>query len=53
MTRRATVRIRSTLGVDTQIVDASVLATKAALVDMGRRQADVSPEQFVSGEVVA
>ncbi|UXF51052.1 MAG: hypothetical protein HQRvContig05_21 [Haloquadratum phage sp.] len=53
MTRPTMVRIRSARGVDTEIVDASVLATDAALVDMGRQQAGVSAREFKTGEVVA
>ena len=52
MTRRATVRIRSARGVNTVEVEASVKATASALIDMGRRQAGISPDEFKSGEVV-
>ncbi|WP_158294478.1 hypothetical protein [Halorubrum sp. GN11GM_10-3_MGM] len=49
----AIVRIRSSRGVDTEAVEASVLATDAALVDMAREQAGVSAAEFKSGKVVA
>lgn len=53
MSRRATVRIRSARGVNTVEVDASVTATDAAIVDMGRRQAEIPAEEFKTGKVVA
>ena len=52
MTRRATVRIRSDRGLKTVEVEASVKATASALIDMGRRQAGVSGDEFKCGEVL-
>ena len=52
MTRRATVRILSDRGMKTVEVEASVKATASALIDMGRRQAGISADEFKSGEVV-
>ncbi|SFR47721.1 hypothetical protein [Halorubrum sodomense] len=53
MTRRATVRLRTATAIETVTVDASVLATDAALVDKARRQAGIAPALFLTGEVVA
>lgn len=53
MTRRATVRLRTADAIETVTVDASVLATDAALVDKARRQAGIVPALFRTGEVVA
>lgn len=53
MTRRATVRLRTADAIETVTVDASVLATDAALVDKARRQAGIAPALFRTGEVVA
>ena len=53
MSLTAIVRIRSARGTTTVSVDANVLATDAALVDMGRRQAGISPAEFKRGQVVA
>ncbi|WP_158298367.1 hypothetical protein [Halorubrum sp. SD626R] len=47
------VRLRSARGPKTETVDASVLATDAAVIDMARRQAGISSAEFVTGEVVA
>jgi len=47
------VRIRSVRGTNTVTVNASVLATDAALIDMARRQVGISPAEFKSGQVVA
>ncbi|VTT87996.1 hypothetical protein DM2_1330 [Halorubrum sp. DM2] len=53
MIRRATVRLRTADATDTVAVEASVLATDAALVDMARQKAEIAPALFRSGEVVA
>ncbi len=47
------VTLRSDRGTDTEIVEATVLATDAALIDMARRQAGISGSEFKNGEVVA
>ena len=48
----ATVRVRSARGTHTETVEASVLATPDALVDMAP-QAGVSGTEFITGEVIA
>ncbi|WP_180271871.1 hypothetical protein [Halorubrum persicum] len=48
-----TVILRSAGGIVEQNVEAGVLATDAAIVDMARREAGISGGDFVSGEVVA
>lgn len=53
MIRRATVRLWTDAGTRLEEVEASVLATDEAAVDMARRQAGLPPERFLSGEVVA
>ena len=53
MIRRATVRLLTPEGARLERVEASVLATDAAAVDMARRQAGIAPEHFLRGEVVA
>lgn len=51
--RQATVRLRTPEGTHLERIEASVLATDGATVDMARRQAGIAPERFLSGEVVA
>ena len=50
---RHVVRVRSARGTHTETVEASVLATPDALVDMARSQAGVSGAEFITGEVLA
>ncbi|WP_161612594.1 hypothetical protein [Halorubrum tebenquichense] len=52
MTRRVTVSLRTARGRLVEDVDASLLATDDAVVDMARRQAGISPDDFRTGEVV-
>ena len=52
MTRRARVALRSLTGMHVEEVEASVLATDAALIDMARQQAEIPPDTFKGGEVV-
>ena len=53
MTRTATVTLRSARGTDTEEVEASVLATDPALIDMARRQAGIPAADFRHGKVDA
>ena len=53
MTRLLTVELRAAGGVVLEEIEASVLATDAALVDMARRQAEIPSDRFATGEVVA
>ena len=53
MIHQATVRLRTAADIRLEQVEASVLATDDALVDMARRQAGIAPERFLRGEVVA
>ncbi|WP_256402407.1 hypothetical protein [Halorubrum salinum] len=52
MTRSATVTLRSNRGTNVEEVEASVLATDAALIDKARRQAGISGTEFRTGEVL-
>lgn len=52
MSQQAIVHLQSSHGTDTEVVEASVLATDAALVDKARRQAGIPGEEFDTGEVV-
>ncbi|WP_156062194.1 hypothetical protein [Halorubrum aidingense] len=53
MTRTLTVRLRTGTGTVLEDVGVSVVATDDAAVDMARRQAGISPDQFETGKVVA
>jgi len=53
VTHQATVRLRTATGTHLEQIEASVLATDDALVDMARRQAGVTVARFITGEVVA
>ena len=53
MNRSVTVKLQTPEGTCLERVEASVLATDVAAVDMARRQAGIAPERFCRGEVVA
>ncbi|WP_176696669.1 hypothetical protein [Haloparvum sedimenti] len=50
--RPVRVRLTSLLGTTTATVEAGPLATDSAVVDMARREAEIPPQAFVSGEVI-
>lgn len=47
------VKVRSAGGSETTVVEVSPLATDQAIVDLAREKLEISPQLFITGEVLS